>query len=228
MNKKCIIALLSLTSVVIIMRWGPLAHYLTLENFQVNAHEIKKFVDYNYLPASIGYMVLYALFASFSLPGALPLSIFGGFLFGIISGTIFINIGATTGAFGAFLLTRHLAGNDFQKKYATRLADFNSHFKQHGPWYLISLRLMPFIPFFLVNIFAGLTKLSSTTFLWTTSLGIIPTSLAYTFIGEQLTTLQPSENFLSPRIIIALIILGLVILLPIIVKSLTDNEDLKA
>lgn len=228
MNKKWIVFLLIVSSMVISMCCSPLIHYLPFEYGTIDMHEVKKLVDYNYVLASFGYVAAYAVLASFSLYGLLPLSIVGGFLFGMVGGSVLMTVGATLGAFGSFLLTRHLVGNDFQKRYASRLALFNSHVKQHGLWYLFSLRLMPFVPFSLVNIAAGFTTLSPFTFLWTTTVGVLPCSLVYAFIAEQSGSLVAVDNALSPRIIIALVMFSLLVLLPVIVHALTDNEDLKS
>ena len=228
MNKKCVISLLIVSSVVISICCSPLVHYLPFDYGTIDMLEIKKLVDYNYVLASCGYVAAYAVLASFSLYGLFPLSIVGGFLFGMVGGSALMTVGATLGAFGSFLLTRHLVGNDFQKRYAPRLASFNSHLNQHGLWYLFSLRLMPFVPFSLVNIAAGFTTLSPLTFLWTTTVGVLPGSLVYAFVAEQSGSFFVADNALSPRIIIALVMLSLLVLLPVIVHALTDNEDLKS
>jgi len=101
-----------------------------------------------------------------------------------------------------------------QNKYPEKLTRFNHEVAQHGSRYLLTLRFIPLFPFFLINIFAGLTKIPVKTFIWTTSVGIFPGSLVYSFAGSQLTTLESVQDIFSYKTITAFCVLGLFVLAP--------------
>jgi len=105
-------------------------------------------------------------------------------LFGTVPAAVYINIGATFGATQAFLAARGLAGNWIQGSFQEPLQRFNKEMERHGHSYLLILRILPVLPFFLVNYCAGISKIPLRTFVWTTSLGILPGSLVHTFIGR--------------------------------------------
>jgi len=145
-------------------------------------------------------------------------------------GTVYVNIGATLGAIGSFLIARYLIGKSIQKRYEKKLTTFNNNIKKNGISYLLALRLVPIFPFFIVNNIAGFTNISLRTFTWTTSLGIIPGTIAFTFVGKQIDSIYSPKDILSNRMLIALLILTLLILLPVILKMLgiiKNNNDPK-
>jgi len=154
---------------------------------------------------------------AFFVPGALVLSITGGFLFGVIPGVIYLNIGGTLGAALAFLSSRYWVGQWIQQRYSSVLKTFNEEVAKHGHYYLISLRIVPVLPFFLVNYLAGLTKISLRKFVGTTSVGMLPGSFVYTLAGQQLETVNAPEDILSVRLIIAFSLLALFALLPVMI-----------
>jgi len=122
------------------------------------------------------------------------------------------------GAIGSFLFARYSAGRDLQRKHATRLAGFNKSLKQDGHWYLLSIRLIPVVPFTLMNILSGLTKIDLFTFTWTTFVGIIPGTFIYIYAGSKLGTITKVSNIFSMEIIAALVFLSLLGLMPILLK----------
>ena len=207
---------------LVVIALGALIHqlkqcdYLSLENLNAQKHFLITFVEQHYALASFLFILSYILFAALLLPGAGFLSITGGLLFGVLIGTIYVAIGATIGAFSAFLTTRYFIGNQIQKKYSTSLAKFNDAFAQYGPLYLFIVRLIPFFPFFLVNMLAGLTKVSARTFITTTAVGVLPLVIGLTYLGAQLRHSNTVEDFFTYPLAIA----GLIILLPIVIHML--------
>jgi uncharacterized membrane protein YdjX (TVP38/TMEM64 family) len=107
-----------------------------------------------------------------------------------------------------------------QERYREQLEKFNSEMERNGPRYLLTLRLLPVFPFFLVNFLSGLTRVSLPTFLWTTSLGIIPGSMVYAFAGQQLETVRSVGDILSLKVLIAFGVLALFTFLPPLVQRL--------
>jgi uncharacterized membrane protein YdjX (TVP38/TMEM64 family) len=146
------------------------------------------------------------------------LTLSGGFLFGALLGTLYVNAGATTGATLAFLFCRYAAGDWIQEKYLDKLITFNRELSENGYRYLLALRLIPLFPFFLINAGAGLTKIPLRTFVWTTSLGILPGSFVYAFAGKQLGSIESMGDIFSTEILIAFSLLALLVLVPVVVK----------
>jgi uncharacterized membrane protein YdjX (TVP38/TMEM64 family) len=161
---------------------------------------------------------VYVLATALSLPGAIILTLAGGFLFGVAAGTFYVNIGATMGAILAFLSARYLLGDRLQEKYAKQLETFNREMDRNGTSYLLTLRLIPVFPFFLINFLSGLTKIRLWTFLWTTWLGIIPGTVVFAFAGQQLGSISSPADILSKNVIIAFLVLALFTLVPVILK----------
>ena len=156
---------------------------------------------------------------AFNVPGATPLTLTGGFLYGIIAGALYVNVAATIGATGAFLFARYIAGQSIQSKYGDKLAKFNEEVDANGAGYLLFMRFIPLFPFFLINLVAGLTRIRLRTFVWTTAVGILPGSLVYTNIGKQIGALESAEGLLKFRFWGAFVILGLFALGPVIYKK---------
>lgn len=196
MNWKKIILLVLCIGIIIGIRFSPLAHYLTFENFQYHKESLRQMVANRYLFSSLLYIIIYFVSVTLSLPGAAILTMVGGFLFGVLPAIVYVNIAATTGAVGAFLVSRYLLGTFFQQRYGKHLLRFNRELETHGYSYLLMLRLIPVFPFFLINIVAGLTKIPLRMFFWTTALGIIPGSFFFMcLLADNLRPFHPRRIF---------------------------------
>ena len=159
-----------------------------------------------------------------SIPGATILTLAAGFLFGFF-GIIYVNIGATIGAILAFLVARYLLGNWLQKRYGERFVSFNKEIAENGYNYLLTLRFIPLFPFFLVNIFAGITRIPLMTYVWTTMVGIAPASFVYIYAGRQLGAIDKPGDILSGQIMLAFVLLGLLALSPVFFKKLLKKKS---
>jgi uncharacterized membrane protein YdjX (TVP38/TMEM64 family) len=135
-------------------------------------------------------LLLYVVVTGLSIPGALPLSLTYGWLFGFLPGVIVVSFASTGGATLAFLLSRYLVGNWVQDRFGQRLAWFNQQVEREGAWFLFTLRLVPLVPFWLVNLLAGLTKLRARTFWWVSQLGMLPGTLVFLWVGASVPTVR--------------------------------------
>lgn len=221
MKKQTIKKLIIIVGIIVFlfaMHMSGIGSYLTLENLQQYKTVLLEYVQKNYAISALTFISLYIFLAAFSIPGAVVATLAGGFLFGAIWGMIYVNIGATMGASLAFMSVRYVFGKHLQDTHKKRLSKFNKELNAHGAFYLIMLRLMPVFPFFIVNIGAALTRISLFTFAWTTSLGIIPGSLVYSFSGRQLGTISSVREIFSGSVIAAFIALACLSMLPILYK----------
>lgn len=214
---KRIILLVVVAGLIVGLRFTGIGSILTLENVQKNADKLLQFSNQNYVLSVLAYVVIYIMVTGFSLPGATVLTLSGGFLYKALLAAVYVNVAATTGALLAFIFARYVAGQWLQEKYAEKLAKFNKEFENNGARYLLTMRFIPIFPFFLINIFAGLTKVPIRTFIWTTSVGIFPGSLIYAYAGQQLRIIKDIGDIFSAKVLGAFLLLAGFTLIPIIV-----------
>ena len=221
---KPIIFIALAVTIFLVIRFTPLKQYFVLEDLLERKEAFLEAVNERFFTSALIFIGAYFVVVAATIPGATVLTLLGGFLFGAVRATILINIGATTGAFAIFLISRYLLGDWFQKKYAENLKKFNDEMAENGKNYMIMLRLVPLFPFFMINILAGLTKIPATTYLWTTALGIIPGSFVYAYIGYTSASLKGSGG-LNPNIVISFVLLGLLSLIPVVVKKIRKRKE---
>lgn len=221
--KKILIALV-IAAIVIGVRVFGLDHLLTLESFRQYRDQLQAFTAQHYFATVVVFIGIYIVAVALSIPGATILTLTAGFLFGFF-GVIYVNIGASCGAILAFLTARYLIGDWVQKRYGERLASFNREIDENGYNYLLTLRFIPIFPFFLINIFAGLTRVPLSTFAWTTIVGILPGSFVYIYTGRQLGIIEKPGDIFSWQIILAFVLLGLLVLSPVLIRKVMKKKN---
>jgi len=202
---------------------------------------IDTFVGEHPFTAFASFVALYIIVVALSIPGALILTVSGGLIFGAVFGGIGAFIGALVGASILFLIARTALGGWLIKRagpFAEKLAD---GFRRDAFNYLLFLRLVPAFPFWLVNIVPALLGVRLSTFVAATALGIFPLTFAFAFFGAGLnstiadqtaayeacraagrTDCRPAfnlESVLTPRLIAALVVLGVAVLMPVAIRK---------
>ena len=201
-----------------------LKQYLSLEALKANRDSLLAYTEAHYSRSVMIYILLYCLQTVFSLPGAAIFTVAGGFLFGSFVGTLYVNVGATSGAALAFLTSRYLLRDWVERKFGDRLGPIQEGFAKNAFSYVITLRLVPIFPFFLVNLVSGLTRVRLGTFVAATSIGIIPGSFVYANAGRQLGTINSLGEIASPRVLGAFALLGLLALVPIVYRKIARKS----
>ena len=145
-----------------------------------------------------------------------------GWYFGFARGLILVSFASTAGATLAFLLSRYFLRDTIQNKFGDKLASFNESLKREGAFYLFSLRLIPAVPFFVINVVMGLTPVKTPTFWWVSQLGMLPGTAVFVYAGSQFPDLKTLAEkgpggILTPQLIAAFVVLGL---FPLVVKKL--------
>lgn len=210
-----ILLLVFFTALQLVVRNG----FFTLQNLRYHRELIQSFVNNHYVLSVLIYWSLYVIENVFALPIAAFLNISAGYFYGTIPATIFTVIAATSGALISFSMARFLLGDYIQVVYKERLAKFNKEFEQHGVYYLLTVRFFPFIPFVLVNMFAGLTLVPVSTFVWTTAVGMTPLAVMHALAGNQLQTIESVHDILSWQMIVILGLLAVLTFLPLMLKK---------
>src|SRR5215831_6519889 len=206
--------------VVVAFFYFDVKQYLSIEALKTNRDSLLAFTELHYAVATVVFVVGYAVVTGASLPGAAILTLAGGFLFGSVLGTIYVNVGATTGATLAFLAARYLLRDWVERRFGHRLGAIQDGFRANAFSYLMTLRLIPLFPFFLVNLVSGLSRVNVSTYIGATSLGIIPGSFVYANAGRQLGTIDSLSEIASPRVLVAFLLLGLLAMVPVVYRKL--------
>lgn len=191
---------------------APLAtlqqHHLTL----------LEFVTFSPAYALSCYNIFFIINTACALPVTLILTLLGGYLFGAPLATLAASFGSTIGSVIAFLATRYLFGNRFQRRYAAELTTFNQRLVRHGMSYLFAIRLIPVIPFFLVTILSGLTQIPIRTFVIATFFGTLPSLYLYSTLGKQFTAIKSTSDLFTLPVLALMCLIALTALIPLILS----------
>jgi len=199
-----------------------LYRYLSFQTLQHYRNQLIAWTTQHYVLTVISFIVIYMLAVALSVPGAIFLTLTGGFLFGMVWGTFYVVIGATLGAILIFLLVKSLLGEWLAKRAHGWIAKMEQGFRQNAFSYLLMLRLIPIFPFWLVNIVPALLNVKLRTFIYATALGIIPGSFVYAWVGHGMGYLLDRNQapnlgiILTPPILLPLLALALLSLVPVI------------
>ena len=215
-----------------------LDRYLSFEELGRHRDALLWWRDSHRMLAVLVFMSLYVLTVALSIPGAIWLTIAGGFLFGLVAGTAYAVVAATLGACAVFLAARYLVGDVLRTKAGPGVVKLEAGFREHALSYLLVLRLIPIVPFWLVNLVPALAGVSLRTFFVGTALGIIPGSLVYTSVGDGLGVVLDQGGtpdlgiIFEPEILAPIMGLATLVLLPVFYrrlkhrKSATDREQI--
>lgn len=192
-------------------------HYLTLSQLQQRQQALQEFGQTHPLALALGFLALYVAVTALSLPGAALMTLAAGALFGLLEGTVIVSVASTVGATLAFLASRFLLRDMVLRRFGDRLASVNQGIARDGAFYLFTLRLVPAIPFFLINLLMGLTPIRTLTFFWVSQIGMLAGTVVYVNAGTQLAHLHGLAGIVSPRLLGAFVLLGL---FPLIARQL--------
>lgn len=169
------------------------------------------------------YMLVYIFAIALSVPGAIFFTLAGGFLFGPIA-ALYVVVSATMGSTILFLAVRTALGEWLANKAGSWVTRMEKGFQENAFYYLLSLRLMPVFPFWIINIVAALLNVRLRTFILATFLGIIPGTFVYVVVGHEFNTLFASQqtpilkNIVTPSILFSLLGLTVLSILPVVYK----------
>lgn len=201
-------------------------NYLKLDYLATQESQLRAFQQqYPVLIFGVAFLI-YVLVTGLSLPGAAPLTLLYGWYFGFGPTLILVSFASTAGATISFLTSRYLLRGSLEHKFGDRLQTFNQHLESEGAFYLFTLRLIPVVPFFVINLVMGLTQLPTRTYWWVSQLGMLPGTAVYVYAGSSVPNLgqladQGAAAVLSPQqlfqLFLAFALLGV---FPLIVKLL--------
>ena len=223
--RKAVIILL-----LIIAAFGLIffSEWISFEALKENRAEISEFRDKNFTLSIVIFWVFYVILVVFSLPGAAVASVSGGFLFGLGAGLLINITAASTGAALLFLLVRYGMKSFKYNKSNTLNSNFVIQIKNalvtNQISIMLTLRLVPVVPFFLANILPALVGVRLFNFIWTTIIGIIPGGIVFTWIGVGVGEVFDRNEYPNFELLFSPVILGPILglvallLLPIILR----------
>lgn len=198
--------------------------YLSLETIKAHRDQLLSFTTEHRIAMIAIAFTGYALAVALSLPGALILSLTCGFLFGRWLGTVVIVAAATVGATIVFLAARYLIADWARSKLGTLGRKINEGFSANAFNYMLFLRLVPAFPFFLVNLAPAFTDIRLATYVAATAIGIIPGAFVFANLGETLGTIDSLSGLVSKETLGAFALLGVLALVPVIVKKIKSGR----
>lgn len=227
-----VIPVVALTGAITVFFAMGFDRYLSFEALRDNQKLMTDWHHDHYLMTVILFVLTYTLVVALSLPGAIWMTLAGGFIFGTLQATVYVVFSATLGALIVFVLAKFCFEDFFRAKAGKVVKKMETRFKSNAFSYLLFLRLVPVFPFWLVNLVPPFLGVPVQTFIIATALGIIPGTAVFCWVGSGLSvvldagdTLDPLEILLHPEIISPIVGLGILSLIPIVYKKLKNNSS---
>ena len=185
-----------------------LGRYLSFEQLKASQASFAQLHAEQPLTVAVVYFLVYVLATALSIPGAVIITLAGGAVFGLWQGVLIVSFASTVGATLAFLASRFLLRDWVEARFDQRLAHIHAGVEREGGFYLFTLRLIPVVPFFLINLLMGLTRMKTWTYYWVSQLGMLAGTAVYVNAGTQLAQLESVQGILSPALLGSFVLLG--------------------
>ncbi|HLS84748.1 MAG TPA: FAD-dependent oxidoreductase [Burkholderiales bacterium] len=198
--------------------------YLTFENIKAQQDALRAAYERAPLATAAAFFAIYVAVTGISLPGAALMTLVAGALFGLLWGTVIVSFASALGATAAFLAARFVLRDWVRARFPAAAARVDDGVRREGAFYLFTLRLIPAVPFFVINLAMGLTAMRVRTFYWVSQLGMLAGTLVYVNAGTQLAGIASARDIVSPGLLGALALLGA---FPLLAKKALDGVKAK-
>ena len=219
MKPKKIAVLVVLAAAVTVFFVFDLGQYFSLAYIKQSQSSFTSYYEQRPLLVTAIFFAVYVAITALSLPGAAIMTLASGASFGLVWGTIVVSFASTLGATLAMLAARTILRDTIEKRFGKRLLEVNRGVDKEGAFYLFTLRLIPAIPFFALNLLMGLTRMKTWTFFWVSQVGMFAGTVAYVYAGTEIAKITSLRSILSPGLIGAFVLLGL---FPLVTKKIVD------
>ncbi len=220
MKSKKILILVALVALIALFFIFNLGRFFSLDFIKSQQSGFAELYAQRPVMVIAAFFAAYVAVAALSLPGAAIMTLAAGAIFGLVIGMLIVSFASSIGATLAFLAARFVLGESVQSKFGNRLAEINKGVEKEGGFYLFTLRLVPLVPFFVINLVMGLTKMKTWTFYWVSQLGMFLGTLVFVNAGTQLAKIDSLKGILSPGLIGSFVLLGV---FPLIAKKIIDT-----
>lgn len=208
MNNRKLLVVAVIVALITAFFVFDINQYLTLEYVKTQQESLQALTEKRPVLMLGGFFVLYVVVTALSLPGAAVMSLAGAAVFGFLPALIVVSFASSIGATLAFIVARFLLHDTVQEKFGNRLKAINEGVRKDGAFYLFSLRLVPAIPFFLINLLMALTPIKTWTFYWVSQVGMLAGTAVYVNAGTQLGQLESLGGLLSLELIGSFLLLA--------------------
>ena len=219
MSKKKLFIVALLIALVVAFFAFDLGRFLSLEYIKSRQTEFAALYAERPLLVIGMYALIYVVVFALALPVGAVMTLAGGALFGLVTGSIVVSFASSIGAALAFLASRYVLADSVRERFGKRLAEVDKGIERDGPFYLFTLRLIPAIPPAAINLLFGLTKMRTWTFYWVSQLGMLAGTIVYINAGTQLARIESAKGILSPGLIGSFVLLGV---FPLVAKRVVD------
>ncbi|HDL20953.1 MAG TPA: TVP38/TMEM64 family protein [Nitrospirae bacterium] len=216
-HTKKIIIVLIVIGLIAVFKIFNIGDYLSLSYIKESQDKFEILYTAHRFGVIAGYMAIYILVTSLSLPGATVMGLAAGAFFGLLTGTIIVSFASTIGATLACLVSRFILRDWIQNKFGDKLKTVNEGIEKEGAFYLFTLRLIPIFPFWLINLVMGLTKMPLKKFYWVSQVGMLPGTIVFINAGKELAKIDSLSGIFSPGLLLSFALLGV---FPITAKKL--------
>ncbi len=186
-----------------------LGTYLTLDSLKARQADLATLLANRPMVIIGGFFLVYVAATALSLPGAAILTLAAGAVFGLWLGTLIVSFASAIGASLAFLSSRFILRDWVKARFGKRVSAIDRGIEKDGAFYLLTLRLIPAFPFFLINLAMGLTRMRLATFYIVSQIGMLPGTIVFVNAGTQLAAIDSTGDILSPALIGSFVLLGL-------------------
>ena len=201
---------------VLLYRHFELGRLLTLDQLKASRDALVGAYQARPVTTLLIYFGVYVLATALSIPGALILTLAGGAMFGLAVGLLVVSFASSLGALLAFLAARYLLRDTVQSRFGRSLAPINEGVRRDGTFYLLTLRLVPVFPFWLINLLMGLTPIGAARFYLVSQIGMLAGTAVYVNAGTQLAAIRTPGDILSAGLLGSFVLLGL---FPLVAKA---------
>ena len=206
--------------VVLLYRHFDLGRLLTLDNLKASRDSLQALYRDQPLQTLLAYFGIYVAAAALSIPGAAVLTLAAGAIFGLGVGLLVVSFASSLGALLAFLVARYLLAETVQSNFGKKLKPINEGVERDGVFYLLTLRLVPVFPFWLVNLLMGLTPIPAARFYLISQVGMLAGTAVFVNAGTQLAAIKSLGGVLSPGLLGSFVLLGI---FPLIAKTVVGG-----
>ena len=207
---------LAALAAVLLYRHYDLGRLLTLDQLKASRDALVGAYELQPLRTLLLFFGVYVAATALSIPGALILTLAAGAMFGLWTGLLVVSFASSLGALLAFLVSRYLLRDMVQARFGKALAPINEGVKRDGIFYLLTLRLVPVFPFWLINLLMGLTPIPAARFYGVSQLGMLAGTFVYVNAGTQLAAIASPGDILSPGLLGSFVLLGI---FPLLAKA---------
>ncbi|WP_174525222.1 FAD-dependent oxidoreductase [Hydrogenophaga flava] len=219
MNLRKLLLLVAVVLGIVAFFAFDLGRFFSLEFLQQSQARFAELRAQQPLALAAGYFLIYVAVTALSLPGATIVTLAGGAIFGLGWGLLLVSFASSIGATLAFLTARFLLRDSVQGRFGQRLAEVDKGIQKDGAFYLFTLRLIPVVPFFVINLLMGLTTMKAWTFYWVSQIGMLAGTAVYVNAGTQLGQLTSLKGIVSPGLLGSFVLLGL---FPLVARKVVE------